>query len=158
MLFLTRRIFLTSFVLATIAPLFHKTLVWSQETQSVEIKWRVPREQVTNVTQGLEFDRNQIRPDLSTAEDTKGLPLVYIFVGTVVIGKLAKTLLDIYRDTKYGGIIAHCQDEEIVIENDIRLSSGTMIIVCQDDVKVFQDKNQPGIADIVEALKVLLKK
>jgi len=139
--FTTRRVFLGMLTLAIVAPLFQKTLVLSQDNELVEIQWRVPKEQVATIREELQFNKDQIQPDLSSADDTKGVPLIYIFLGTVIVGQLAKTLLDIYRDARYGGIIVSCQDGEIVIENDPRLSSGTLIMVCQDDVQVFQDKS-----------------
>ena len=153
----SRRIVLTGFVAIFFTRLCSKMLVLGQETDSVNIQWRVPREQVRTVEEELNFD-GAITGDESTIEDSKGLPLIYIFVGVVTVGQLAKTLLEVYRDVRYGGMIAYCQNGKIVIENDPRLSSGTIIITCHDEIKVFQDKNQPQSTEVINALKPLMKK
>ena len=153
----TRRIVLTGFMSMIMTRLFPEMSVRGQETDSVDIQWRVPREQVTTVKEELNFD-GEITGDESTIEDSKGLPLIYIFAGAVAVGQLARTLLEVYRDAAVGGIIASCQDGKIIIENDRRLSSGTMIIICHDDIKVFQDNNQPQPTEVINALKPLMKK
>ena len=153
----TRRVVLTGFITIIFARLFPEMSVRGQETDSVDIKWRVPREQVRTVKEELNFD-GEITGDKSTIEDTKGLPLIYIFAGIVAVGQLARTLLQVYRDVKYGGLVVHSKDDEVFIDNDPRFSSGTMIIIQDDEIKVFQDKNQPQPSELIEALKPLGKK
>lgn len=157
MAFTTRRIFLTGFILMILARLFPERLALSQENDSVDIQWRVPREQVRTVEEELDFD-GEITGDKSTIEDSKGLPLIYIIAGVVAVGQLARTLLQVYRDVRYGGLVVHSKDGEVFIDNDPRFSSGTMIIIQGDEVKVFQDKNQPQPTEVIDALKPLMKK
>ncbi|MEL6438728.1 MAG: hypothetical protein AAFQ80_05660 [Cyanobacteria bacterium J06621_8] len=154
---LTRRVVLTGFMTIIFARLFPKISVRGQETDSVDIQWRVPREQVGTVREELNFD-GEITGDKSTIEDTKGLPLIYIFAGIVAVGQLARTLLQVYRDVRYGGLVLHSKDGEVFIDNDPRFSSGTIIIIQGDEIKVFQDKNQPQPTEVIDALKPLLKK
>ena len=52
----TRRVVLTGFMAMIFARLFPEMLVWGQETDSVDIQWRVPREQVRTVKEELNFD------------------------------------------------------------------------------------------------------
>ena len=59
------------------ARLFPEMSVRGQETDSVDIQWRVPREQVRTVEEELNFD-GEITGDKSTIEDSKGLPLIYL--------------------------------------------------------------------------------
>lgn len=153
----TRRIILTGFMAMMFARLFSVKLVQGQETDSVDIQWRVPREQVRTVEEELNFD-GEITGDNSTIEDSKGLPLIYIFAGVVAVGQLARTLLEVYRDVRYGGLVVHSKDGKVHIDNDPRFSSGTLIIIQGDEVKVIQDKNQPQSTEIIDALKPLLKK
>ena len=153
----TRRVVLTGFMAIIFARLFPEMLVLGQETDSVDIQWRVPREQVRTVEEELDFD-GEITGDKSTIEDSKGLPLIYIFAGVVAVGQLARTLLEVYRDVRYGGLVVHSKDGEVIIDNDPRFSSGTMIIIQGNEIKVFQDKNQPQPTEVINALKPLMKK
>lgn len=153
---------LTGFLAMIFAYLFPLKLVQGQDTNSVDIQWRVPREQVRTVEEELEFD-GEITGDKSTVEDTnvedtKGLPLIYIFAGVVAVSQLARTLLEVYRDVRYGGIVVHSKDGKVLIDNDPRFSSGTLIIIQEDEVKVIQDKDKPQPTDVINALKPLLKK
>ena len=78
---------------------------------------------------------------------------------SVAVGYLAKTLLDVYRDVKYGGIIVRSEKGKIRIENDPRLSSGTIIIQQKDKVEItFREQNNPSPSDLIKALEPLLKK
>ena len=153
----TRRIILTGFMAMIFARLFPARLVQGQETDSVDIQWRVPREQVRTVEEELNFE-GEITGDKSTVEDSKGLPLIYIFAGVVAVSQLTRTLLEVYRDLRYGGIVVHSKDGKVLIDNDPRFSSGTLIIIQEDEVKVIQDKDKPQPADVIDALKPLLKK
>ena len=141
------------------ARLFPEMLVRGQETESIDIVWRVPREQVQEVREQLNFE-GEIKGDPSTIEDSKGLPLIYILIGIVAVGQLAKTLLEVYRDVKYGGIIVRSEGKgKLRIDNDPRLSSGTIIVQQKDKVEVtFRDKDNPSPSDLIKALEPLLKK
>ena len=152
-----RRIVLTAFTAILFSRLFSKMVVLGQETDSVYIQWRVPREQVSSVKENLNFD-GEISGDESTIEDSKGLPLIYIFVGVVAVAQLARTLLEVYRDVRYGGIVVHQENGKVVIDNDPRFSSGTIIVIQEDEVEVFQDQNQPQLTEVINALQPLVKK
>ncbi len=153
-----RRAVLAGFMAMVFARLFPERLVWGQESESVDIRWRVPREKVRTVREQLNFE-GEITGDPSTIEDSKGLPLIYILVGVVAIGQLARTLLEIYRDVKYGGIIVRNENGKVLIENDPRINSGTMIIQQGDDVQViFRDEDKVKPNEVIEALQPLLKK
>lgn len=154
----TRRIVLTGFMAMIFARLFPVMLVRGQETESANIEWRVPREQVREVREQLNFN-GKITGDPATIEDSKGLPLIYIFVGAAALAQLAKTLLDVYRDARYGGIVVRSENGKVRIENDPRLSSGTIIVQQKDKVEVtFREKDNPSPSDLIKALEPLLKK
>ena len=152
-----RRIVLTGFMAMIFARLLPEKLVQGQEADSVDIQWRVPREQVKTVEEELNFD-GEVTGDKSTIEDSKGLPLIYILAGVVAVSQLARTLLEVYRDVRYGGIVVHSENGELLIDNDPRFSSGKLIIVQGEEVKVIQAKNQPQPTEVIDALKPLLKK
>ena len=119
-----RRAFLSGLVGVILVHKLFEARLLAQENETVTIKWRVPREQVPIVRDDLSFQR-EIIPDKSTIEDDRGLPLVYILIGVVALRSLAKTILDIYKDARYGGVIVKKNEKgEIVIENDPRLGTG----------------------------------
>jgi hypothetical protein len=154
----TRRIVLTGLVAMIFARLFPEMLVRGQESESVDIQWRVPRKQVKEVREQLNFN-GKITGDPSTIEDSRGLPLIYIFVGIVTLGQLAKTLLEVYRDVRYGGIVVRSENGKLQIENDPRFSSGTIIVQQKDKVEVtFREKDNPSPSDLIKVLEPFLKK
>jgi hypothetical protein len=118
----------------------------------------VPRKQVKTVREELNFE-GKIIPDLSTVEDDRGLPLIYILIGAVTLTTLAKTLLEIYKDAKYGGVIVRRNEKgKLEVENDPALSSGIIIIDQGDDVKIiFREKDEPKTQELIEALTPLVK-
>ncbi|MGK7932233.1 MAG: hypothetical protein AB4041_12475 [Microcystaceae cyanobacterium] len=154
-----RRDFLSGLIgVILVHQLFNRKLL-AQENETVTIHWRVPREQVPTVRDDLNF-QGKIIPDESTREDDRGLPLIYILIGAVALGSLAKTLLDIYKDARYGGVIVQKNDKgEIVIENDPRLDKGTIIVEQGDEIKViFKKKDDPQTKELIEALTPLVTK
>lgn len=157
--FLKRRKFLGGLMLGLLlSQLFNPTIL-AEEDESITIQWRVPREQVPTVRDNLEF-QGEIIPDKSTIEDDRGLPLIYIFVGVVTLDSVAKTVLDIYKDAKYGGVIIRRDEKgELLIENNPSLDKGTIVIDQGDDVKVvFEENEQPQEIKLLEALIPLIKK
>jgi len=65
-----RRIVLTGFMAMIFARLLPEKLVQGQEADSVDIQWRVPREQVKTVEEELNFD-GEVTGDKSTIEDSR---------------------------------------------------------------------------------------
>jgi hypothetical protein len=98
-------------------------------------------------------------PDKSTITDDRGLPLIYILIGAVALGQIATTLLEIYKDTKYGGVIVRKNKKgELLIENNANLERGTIIIDQGNEVKIiFKEKNDPKATELIQALTPLIK-
>ena len=163
MFFLKRRLFLITVLTGTLISFLSKTKVQGQEsdldnTELISIEWRIPREQVPVVRKELESFNLEIEGDASTVDDTKGLPIIYIIIGIVTVGELAETLLKIYRDVRYGGLIVSLdEDGEVKIENDLRLPNETLIVTSKDEIEVFRDKNKPQIIELIKALQNLKK-
>lgn len=154
-----RRVVLAGFMAMIFARLFPERLVRSQESEPVDIQWRVPEEQIETVREQLNFD-GEIIGDPSTIDEDRGLPLIYIFAGIFALDLIVKTLLEVYRDARYGGIIIRKNQEgKLLIENDSRLDPGIIVIDQGDEIKVILRENeQPKPKDIVEALTPLVKK
>jgi len=153
-----RRKFLVGLVLSLFFHRFLNQSVSAQESQSVNIQWRVPAEQVNTVREELNFE-GQVIPDKSTITDDRGLPLIYILIGAVALGQIATTLLEIYKDTKYGGVIVRKNKKgELLIENNANLERGTIIIDQGNEVKIiFREKNDPKATELIQALTPLIK-
>ncbi|MFM6736093.1 MAG: hypothetical protein ACKPJT_11200 [Microcystis panniformis] len=153
-----RRKFLVGLVLSLFFHRFSNQSVSAQESQSVNIQWRVPAEQVNTVREELNFE-GQVIPDKSTITDDRGLPLIYILIGAVALGQIATTLLEIYKDTKYGGVIVRKNKKgELLIENNANLERGTIIIDQGNEVKIiFREKNDPTATELIQALTPLIK-
>jgi hypothetical protein len=153
-----RRKFLVGLVLSLFFHRFSNESVSAQENQSVNIQWRVPAEQVNTVREELNFE-GQVIPDKSTITDDRGLPLIYILIGAVALGQIATTLLEIYKDTKYGGVVVRKNKKgELLIENNANLERGTIIIDQGNEVKIiFKEKNDPKATELIQALTPLIK-
>lgn len=127
------------------------------DQEMINIEWSVSRGQVNIVREGIDFD-GKVIPNVDTVTDTKGLPLIYILVGSASILQMAKTLLDVYRDVRYGGIVISGKDGKINIKNDVRISGGTIVVLNKDDVKFyFRKQDNPSIGNLVEALTKISK-
>jgi hypothetical protein len=155
----TRRFFLMSFIGMVSVSLFPPLLVRSQESESISVEWRVPAKQVEIVREQLDFD-GEITGDMSTVDEDRGLPLIYILVGTFALGQIAKALLEIYRDFKYSGVYVYKDKQgKLRIENNSELPPGIILIDQGDKIEViFRESEQPSSKDIVQALIPLVKK
>ena len=85
MVMIKRRDFLGGLVGVILAHQLLNRKLLAQENETVEIKWRVPREQVRMVREDLNF-QGQIIPDRSTIEDDRGVPLFYILNEDPLLG------------------------------------------------------------------------
>ena len=158
-LILNRKQFLRSLVIGFFGTQLFKQIALAQvDNELVNISWRVPREQVKTVQEDLNFE-GEIIPDKSTIEDDRGLPLIYILIGAVTLSSLAQTLLDIYKDARYGGLILRRNEKgKLEVENDSAIDSGTIIIDQGDEIKIiFKEEDQPQTKELIEALTPLVK-
>ena len=155
----TRRNFLAGLILGLTATQVPLGSLYAQETESVRINWSVPSEQLSAVREDLNFG-GQVIPDETSREDGRGLPLIYILIGAVTLGQLAKTLLEIYKDSKYGGVVLRKNKKgELVIKNEPSLERGTIIIEQGSEIKViFKEKEDPKAEELINALTSLVKK
>ena len=156
---MNRREFFGSLVLALLSHPFFSTLVAAQQAQSATIEWYVPNEQSVDIQESLEF-KGQAIPDESTREDDRSPALIYILVGAVALGTLAETLLKVYKDWKYGGIIVTKDKKgKLLIKSEPSLDRGTIIIDQGKEPKIiFKEKDEPKYKELMDALSALEKK
>jgi len=158
-LIVKRRKFLGGLALAILGTPLLSALVSARQEQTVAIEWYVPTEQSVDIQESLRF-KGAVIPDESTKEDGRSPVLIYILVGAVALGTLAETLLKVYKDWKYGGIIVSKDKKgKLLIKGDPRLDSGTIIVDQGKEVKViFKEKDQPKAKELIDALSALEKK
>ncbi len=154
-----RREFLGGLALAVFWSPFFSALVSAQQDQSVTIEWYVPNEQSVDIQESLEFKGEAI-PDESTREDDRSPALIYILVGAVALGTLAETLLNVYKDWKYGGIIISKDKKgKLLIKSEPSLDRGTIIVDQGKEPKIiFKEKDEPKYKELMDALSALEKK
>lgn len=154
-----RREFLGGLALAVFLSPFFSALVSAKQEQAVTIKWYVPNEQSVDIQESLEF-KGQAIPDESTREDDRSPALIYILVGAVALGTLAETLLNVYKDWKYGGIIVTKDKKgKLLIKSEPSLDRGTIIVDQGKEPKIiFKEKDEPKYKELMDALSALEKK
>lgn len=150
---LNRRVILGSLVLATTAIM--SILVYApagnskSEDQPKAFRWRVPKAHFETVKNELRFDG-----DVRHETNAKGVPLVFIFVGIVLLPYLANAVLALRREIVYGGIVIDTRGSEIIINNDKRLDAGVLLVISPSGTK-FYEKDEIG--DPTELVAALLK-
>ena len=95
--------------------------------------WRVPVAHFQTVRDQLRFEGH-----VETEKDSRGSPIVYIFVGVLLLPYLANALLALRRDIIHGGLVIDTRGSEIVIDNDPRLDGGVIVVVTEDKVYYFE--------------------
>ena len=154
-----RREFLSGLALAVFLSPFFSALVSAKQEQAVTIEWYVPNEQSVDIQESLEF-KGQAIPDESTRENDRSPALIYILVGAVTLGTLAETLLKVYKDWKYGGIIVTKDKKgKLLIKSEPSLDRGTIIVDQGKEPKIiFKEKDEPKYKELMDALSALEKK
>jgi hypothetical protein len=125
---------------------------YTHAEQIADIIWNVPRSQVQNLRDALNF-QGQITPKSNPALE-RGLPVLFVFAGAVAISTLARALVTVYKDMRYGGIVVTARDGKLNIANDDRLDSGTIVVYNNQNIKVYQLNESKG-TDVGALVKVL---
>lgn len=94
----------------------------------VDIRWRIPAEQVSEIQKILQASPENFSADTDSYLDDKALPLVYILISTTVAVEVARAILAIYKDARFGGVVVSSIENKLVIENNPALPGGTIII------------------------------
>jgi hypothetical protein len=132
--------------------------ILAEASGQVGIEWRVPHDQSVKVQKSLHFD-GDVKPDQSTKEDTKSPALIYILTGVVSLDILVGTLLNAYKELRYGGLVVRRgKSGSLEIENDSRLSGG-MIVVDKggsSDPEIFRVQDKPQGPELLKAITPLL--
>jgi len=122
------------------------------------IEWSVPAEMSVEIQESLGFKGLALPRDATS--DSRSPAVVYILIGAVALSSLADTLLKIYKDWKYGGIIVSRDARgRLVISNSPGLDSSIVILDRAKDAQIiFRSQNRPDPKEIINALSALLAK
>lgn len=125
-------------ILSAVAP------VRGAEETPRKFVWRVPKPFEESVRSSLTFE-GQVEPD-----NERGLTV--IFVGVALLFHLARSVLRLH-DELQGGTVIDVRGEEILIERDLDLLGGTIVIVSKEGASFHERKEFPNPADLVSAIK-----
>jgi hypothetical protein len=111
-------------------------------TEPVRIEWEVPAERLLSAQTAVGFASAQIHADEKSAKSTKGLPLLYILSGVVLLPELAKGLVDVYKEWAFGSTIVDATDENLIITHDPKGSSDVVIVKGSDGQTTVYDNRK----------------
>lgn len=112
-----------------------------------EFRWRVPTVHFDTVKNELRFEG-----EITQEKDAKGVPLVFIFVGAVLLPYLAKAVLALRREIVHGGIVIDTRGEKIDIYTDKSLPGGVIVLVTPKGTQLYERDEIGNPAELVSAL------
>lgn len=95
---------------------------------SVSVVWRVPGDRVGLARDAVHFSDGQISADESSIADSKGLPLLYVLAGVVLLPELAKGLVSVYKEWTSLTTVVDSSGGKLVITHDPRGSADVTIV------------------------------
>lgn len=119
----------------------------SKEETPRNIRWRVPVAHFDTVKENLRFDGT-----VEKETNEKGVTLVFIFVGAVLLTYLADAVLALRREIVYGGIVIDTRGPEIEIKNDKRLDAGVIVVVSPSGTELYERDEIENPTELVAAL------
>ena len=130
----------------------------AEQKQLITIAWFVPASMSVSIQERLGFTESAL-PDDSTRKDSRSPAAIYIVAGTVVLATLCETLLKIYKDWRYGGIVIKRNGKgELELSNVPNVDSGTIIIDQGNNVKIiFREKERPSAKELMDSISILMK-
>jgi hypothetical protein len=127
--------------------------------QLVPIIWYVPAERTISIQASLGLTASAI-PDVTTVDDSRSPAAIYILAGSVALGTLCETLLNVYKNWKYGGILIRRDKKgRLELVNVPNIENGTIIVDQGNNIKVIlSEKNKPDLSVLMNSLKGLTSK
>ena len=157
-LVLNRRLFVRYFSFLMAGWSFQFISFAAEQKQLIAITWYVPASMSVSIQEMLGTTESAI-PDESTRKYSRSPAAFYIVAGTVALANLCETLLKVYKNWRYGGIvIKRNRKGELELSNAPNVDSGTIIIDQGNNVKtVFREQERPGIKELMDSIKSLLE-
>lgn len=129
------------------------TRVQPENERQVSFRWRVPTVHSKIVENSLVFDGS-----IEKESETKGLPLIFIFVGVALLPSLVDAILTLRRKLVQPGLKIDARLAEIKIEVDSALPSATILIVDKSGAKLYEPDQLTDPADLVKAITGAMSK
>jgi hypothetical protein len=112
-----------------------------------KFQWRVPKVHFETVKNELQFEGV-----VTQEKDAKGVPLVFVFVGAVLLPYLAKAVLALRREIVRGGVVIDTRGDEIDIDTDKSLPGGVIVMVTSEGTQLYERDEIGNPTDLVGAL------
>lgn len=119
----------------------------ASQGEAVQFRWRVPTVYFETVKSELHFEG-----EITQEKDTKGLPLLYVFVGTVLLPYLAKAVLALRREIIQGGVVIDTRSQKIDIYTDKSLPGGVIIVLTKDGTQLYERDEIGNPSELVSTL------
>jgi hypothetical protein len=156
---MNRRIFLICLIIA----LSENTILFASSAvdreQLVPIIWYVPAELTTSIQTSLGLTGSAI-PDVTTKDDSRSPAAIYILAGSVALATLCETLLNVYKNWKYGGVLIRRDKKgRLELVNVPSIENGTIIVDQGSNIKVIlREKDKLNLSVLMDSLKGLTGK
>jgi hypothetical protein len=119
----------------------------AENAKEVSFRWRVPVAQSEIVKSNLKFSGT-----IDTEHDTKGLPLVLIFIGASLLPSLVDAILTLRQKLVQPGLKIDARGDEIKIDVDPDLPRASLLIVDQSGAKFYEPDQLSAPAELIKIL------
>jgi hypothetical protein len=147
---LARRTFTGRIVwaVAMLSTLARATRTYSEETtKEIPFRWRVPVAQYGIVKSNLKFIGK-----IETEHDTKGLPLILIFIGISLVPSLADAILVLRQKLIQPGLKIDARGNEIKIDVDPDLPRATILLIDKSGAKIYEADQLSTPTELIKIL------
>jgi hypothetical protein len=135
-----------TFRLLTFAPV-NAAGKQTAENEPIRFRWRVPTGHYETVKDSLVFDG-----EIEEERNTKGLPLVFVFVGVALLPSLVDAILTLHRKLVQPGLKIDTRGTEIKIDVDPTLPRGTILLVDASGAKLYEPDQITDPAELAQTL------
>jgi hypothetical protein len=123
-----------------------------QGPQEVMVVWSISNAELQLIGDTIKY-KGELQPVASAGADSRGLPLLYLLIGTIVLPHLAETLFVLYQRISGSGIVVQDSDKGLLISRDVLLPSDVMVIKGKNGIDVKTIRKIPDSSVILQALK-----
>jgi hypothetical protein len=107
--------------------------VYAQAGDEVSFRWRVPTAHYETVKSSLIF-----KGTVEEEHDTKGLPLIFIFIGVTLLPSLIDAIITLRRKLVEPGLKIDTRDKEVKIDVDSDLPRGSILLIDKKGAKLIE--------------------
>jgi hypothetical protein len=130
---------------ATIVPVGQS--VRADEPQ-VQIEWRVPTPQLTDVQKRLVLPAQPAPSE----DNSRGPPLFYLLAGGAALPSVVDAIISLYREVVYGGVVIDACTNRLEIHNDHSIPGKVMVVRCAEKLTPLYIGANVQSADLIKVL------